>query len=156
MWSANFGVYCSNGGLINVENHDQRLYNNQIYKVESTEDTIHLDIPCLKLLLRNVEFDNDIYVVSSEGRSEYDRKLEEIIQYQTNEDASEFVNSFAKFDYAYARTSHKIQGQTLNNVYVMEGNIMKQKSTKLTDKFQSLYVAITRPIRIAHIYHKLS
>ena len=115
---------------------------------------IHQDIPCIELQLEDLEFDNRIYVVSTEGRSEYDKKLDEIFRYQTKEDAQEFKSSFAKFDYPYCRTSHKIQGQTLNNVYVVESNIMKQESTNLTDKFQSLYVAISRPKQIAHIYNK--
>ena len=47
-------------------------------------------------------------------------------------------------NYGYAITSHKAQGSTFNNVYVMEDNIVGSgMSNKETN--QSLYVAMTRP-----------
>jgi len=50
-----------------------------------------------------------------------------------------------KSDYGYAITSHKSQGSTYNNVYVMEDNILGVQDASIKTKNQSLYVAVTRP-----------
>ena len=50
-----------------------------------------------------------------------------------------------KSDYGYAITSHKSQGSTYNNVYVMEDNILSVQDASIKTKNQSLYVAVTRP-----------
>ena len=51
---------------------------------------------------------------------------------------------FPDINYGYAITSHKAQGSTYNNVYVMEDNII---SSRVSNKEvnESLYVAMTRP-----------
>ena len=54
-------------------------------------------------------------------------------------------------DYGYAITSHKAQGSTINNAYVMEDDIVdSQMSNKEVN--QSLNVAVTRPRNKAVIY----
>jgi hypothetical protein len=53
---------------------------------------------------------------------------------------------FADIEYGYAITSHKAQGSTYTNVYVMEDNIMGPSNGGSTKaKNQSLYVAVSRP-----------
>jgi nucleoside-triphosphatase THEP1 len=53
---------------------------------------------------------------------------------------------FANLEYGYAITSHKAQGSTYTNVYVMEDNIMGSSNGGTTKaKNQSLYVAVSRP-----------
>jgi len=66
----------------------------------------------------------------------------------------DFINSFAYFDYAYSTSIYKAQGQTLTNAYVMEGEIMGVKPLSLKQKFQALYVAMTRPKNNLYIYNK--
>jgi hypothetical protein len=57
-------------------------------------------------------------------------------------------------NYGYAITSHKAQGSTFNNVYVMEDNIVGSRmSNKETN--QSLYVAMTRPRNKLVMFSKL-
>ena len=53
---------------------------------------------------------------------------------------------YANLQYGYAITSHKAQGSTYTNVYVMEDNIMGQSNGgSIKSKNQSLYVAVSRP-----------
>jgi hypothetical protein len=55
-------------------------------------------------------------------------------------------NKFANIQYGYAITSHKSQGSTYKNVYVMEDNIMgPSNGGSVKSKNQSLYVAVSRP-----------
>lgn len=55
-------------------------------------------------------------------------------------------SQFANIEYGYAITSHKAQGSTYNNVYVMEDNIMGSSNAgNIKAKNQSLYVAVSRP-----------
>lgn len=62
-----------------------------------------------------------------------------------------FKDSFAEFNYLYAISVHKVQGSSIKNVYVFEGEIMGVKPTSLKEKFQSLYVAITRATHRTYI-----
>jgi len=65
-----------------------------------------------------------------------------------------FINSFAYFDYTMAINAYKSQGQTIDNVYVMEGEMMGIKPLNLKQKYQSLYVAVTRARKNVYIYNK--
>jgi hypothetical protein len=46
------------------------------------------------------------------------------------------------------------QGQTLNNVYVCEGEVMGVGPLTWKQKFQALYVAMTRAKEKLYIYNK--
>jgi superfamily I DNA/RNA helicase len=65
-----------------------------------------------------------------------------------------FTEQFAVFDYCYAVNLYKAQGQTLNNVYVCEGEVMSVKPLTWKQKFQALYVAMTRAKEKLFIYNK--
>ena len=60
---------------------------------------------------------------------------------------------YATFKYYYAVSVHKIQGSTVDNVYVFEDEIMSVKPTTYKEKFQSLYVAVTRASHRCYIYN---
>lgn len=47
-----------------------------------------------------------------------------------------------------------MQGATLSNVIVCEGAVMDVKPLSLKQKFQGLYVAMTRAKEQVHIYNK--
>jgi hypothetical protein len=56
------------------------------------------------------------------------------------------ASRYANLEYGYAITSHKAQGSTYTNVYVMEDNIMgPSNGGSVKAKNQSLYVAVSRP-----------
>jgi chemotaxis response regulator CheB len=57
-------------------------------------------------------------------------------------------------NYGYAITSHKSQGSTFNNTYVMEDNIINSKMSN-KEANQSLYVAVTRPRNKLVIFSQL-
>ena len=60
--------------------------------------------------------------------------------------AFKLKGAFANLEYGYAITSHKAQGSTYTNVYVMEDNILGQtNASDIKAKNQSLYVAVSRP-----------
>ena len=52
--------------------------------------------------------------------------------------------TYGNVDYGYAITSHKSQGSTYRNVYVMENDIMTTTGPSLQNKNQSMYVATSR------------
>ena len=63
------------------------------------------------------------------------------------------AEKFPYFYYGYAVTTHKAQGATYENVYVMEDNILNANgSNKL--KNQSLYVAVTRASKKLVLFSK--
>jgi hypothetical protein len=65
-----------------------------------------------------------------------------------------FVESFAYFDFGYSTSLYRAQGQTLTNVYVCEGETMNVKPLTWKQKFQALYVAMTRAKEKLYIYNK--
>lgn len=146
------------------------LYNGQILTVASHKHTIGPEeVPCVLVNFKN--FANTgghpIYVVSNtlEARLAYDKILSRLLQEakrpQDPRHAREawiryysFIDSFAYFDYAYSVNLYKAQGQTLNNVYVCEGEVMDVKPLTWKQKFQALYVAMTRAKEKLFIYNK--
>ena len=58
--------------------------------------------------------------------------------------AYELMGSIPKIEYGYAVTSHKAQGSTYRNAYVMEDNILNAYGATNKAKNQSLYVGISR------------
>lgn len=149
----NFGV--DRGG-------SEKIYNGEIFRVKNIyyEPFGPNDIPSIVLKLHDVEFRNNIYIVDpAKGLNAYYAKLNELKKNALKDKKQwgpyyAFKNQFAHFDYAYARTTHKCQGQTLNNVYIHEEEIMNHPRLTIKEKFQSLYVAVTRAKNVAHIFNK--
>jgi exodeoxyribonuclease-5 len=84
-------------------------------------------------------------VVSQEGKAEYDKLLANLFKTDPQM-AYKLKDKFANLEYGYAVTSHKAQGSTYTNVYVMEDNIMgPSNGGSIKAKNQSLYVAVSRP-----------
>jgi len=84
-------------------------------------------------------------VVSQEGKAEYDKLLADLFKTDPQM-AYKLKDKFANLEYGYAVTSHKAQGSTYTNVYVMEDNIMgPSNGGSIKAKNQSLYVAVSRP-----------
>ena len=48
----------------------------------------------------------------------------------------------------------RAQGATLNNAYILEGEVMNVKPLSWKQKFQALYVALTRPKKNLVIHNK--
>lgn len=116
------------------------------------------NIPCHILKLSSANITYPVYVVSEEGKEIYEEVLE---GYRSAAKGSknwkkynEFVKAYALFDYSYAVNTHKVQGSTIENVYVMEDEIMSVKPTSAKEKFQSMYVAVTRAKHRVYIYNK--
>lgn len=56
----------------------------------------------------------------------------------------EFLNTFADVSKTYVTSTHKAQGQSIDNVFVMANDIIATQRIPLKVKLQSLYVAVTR------------
>lgn len=155
-------VINSGGYNFGHKNSNQKIYNGEVFRVKSIyyEDFGPDNIPSIVLNLYNAEYDKPIYVVNpAKGFKMYYAKLNELKNYALKDKHQwgnyySFKNKFAHFDYAYSRTTHKCQGQTLNNVYIHEEEIMNHPRLTIKEKFQSLYVAITRARNIAHLLNK--
>ena len=169
-------VIC-NGGYstyVSIGGADMRripvLYNGQILKIRSFIPIQGPEgIPCILVYFGNASLtvDHPVIVVdhSIEGQLAYNSilatKLKEAKAMTDIRLAREawkryyaFIESFANFDYAYSVNLYKAQGQTLNNVYVCEGEIMDVKPLTWKQKFQALYVAMTRAKEKLYIYNK--
>lgn len=88
---------------------------------------------------------NPVPVISNSSKQAYRELLTEL----GNTDRQmmyKVLQTFANVEYGYAITSHKAQGSTYENVYVMEDNIMgPSNGGTIKAKNQSLYVAVSRP-----------
>ena len=138
------------------------INNGAVLQVEDTQDIIGpYDIPCLSVKFKNFNTDYNIVIVKSnkEATKIYNDLKTKHAEYAKKDPKQwahyyKFVDSFAYFDYAYSVGCYRAQGQTLNNVYVLENEIMEVKPLTLKQKFQALYVAMTRASKNLYIYNK--
>ena len=86
-----------------------------------------------------------IPVIAESSKAEYAATLKQL--WGTDRQLAYALQAkFANLEYGYALTSHKAQGSTYTNVYVMEDNIMGPSNAGSSKaKNQSLYVAVSRP-----------
>jgi len=63
-----------------------------------------------------------------------------------------FVDSFADITYGYCITTHKSQGSTYENCYVIMSNILTA-CPKYKDAIRSLYTSVTRPSHSLTLYY---
>lgn len=136
------------------------IYNGEILRVKGIDrGEGPYGIPCKYL---NFEKSLETQIPVVENTAEAQRKYMEVSAdlYQKGKEYNqwpqyrEFLDSFANFNYAYATTLHKAQGMTLNKVYVLEGEIMGMQRLGWKQKFQALYVAMTRAKQELIIYNK--
>ena len=84
-------------------------------------------------------------VVSAESKEDFNKEVARLFKTDPQL-AYKLKDRFANLEYGYAVTSHKAQGSTYTNVYVMEDNIMGPSNAgSVKAKNQSLYVAVSRP-----------
>lgn len=165
-----FCAYSSFEG-IRSRNKTSILYNGQLLIVDSYCNSIGPEgVPCVLMKFKNFSNTNGIpiYTVSDtdEGRLAYNKIKTKLFQEakrpQKNVSLTSdawaryysFIDSFAYFDYAYAVNAYKSQGQTIDNVYVCEGEMMGIQPLTWKQKFQALYVAMTRAKEKLYIYNK--
>jgi exodeoxyribonuclease-5 len=88
---------------------------------------------------------DNIPVIANSSKEAFKAAVSEL--YKTDRQMAYRLSAeFADIEYGYAITSHKAQGSTYTNVYVMEDNIMGPSNGGSTKaKNQSLYVAVSRP-----------
>jgi hypothetical protein len=155
-------VICNGGYSFGDDHYHHKIYNGEVFRIKSIHNQVNgpYNIPSIVLQFHNEEYSRPIFVVDPlKGNKKYFQILNELkANALKNKDQwvkyYAFKNKFAHFDYAYARTTHKCQGQTLNNVYIHEEEIMNNNKLTIQEKFQSLYVAITRAKNIAHVLNK--
>jgi exodeoxyribonuclease-5 len=89
--------------------------------------------------------ENIVPIVADSSKEQYKKDLQHL--WNTDKQlAFKLQAQFADIQYGYAITSHKAQGSTYKNVYVMEDNIMgSSNGGTVKAKNQSLYVAVSRP-----------
>ena len=100
----------------------------------------------INLTLKNEEGkDITVPIIAESSKEEYQRTLTQL--FKTDKQMGYALSSkFGNLEYGYAITSHKAQGSTYTNVYVMEDNIMgSSNGGSMKAKSQSLYVAVSRP-----------
>lgn len=143
----------SNGGF------GPAISNGSIFRVLGVKNVLGpLNIPCFMLKLNSEDITYPVYVIKDEGMQMYDEEVEAMKMEAKSSlnwnKYNNFVNQFASFDYSYAVNTHKVQGSTIENVYVIEDEIMSVKPTSAKEKFQSMYVAVTRAKHRVYIFNK--
>lgn len=146
------------------------LYNGQILRVKSYKPVIGPEeVPCVLMSFEN--YPNlqgyPIYVVQNDPDSQafYNKKKDrlEMLAKKATEGMPKreawrryyaFVESFAYFGFSSSLVLYRAQGQTVTNVYVCEGETMNVKPLTWKQKFQALYVAMTRAKEKVYIYNK--
>ena len=107
--------------------------------------TVNFDIDYVTLINKKGAVIENIPVIADSSKAEYNRILDQLFK-QDAQLAYTLIEKFANIEYGYAITSHKAQGSTYKNVYVMEDNIMgSTNGGTVKAKNQSLYVAVSRP-----------
>lgn len=164
-------VICDGGYNVSVVTDDGvRINHNAIYNGETFRVNGHIpiqkgprDIPSIAMDLEpfvRMPEGTEIYALDYErGRHLYYNELNKLLATAKADNRQwsryyDFLSLWAKFDYAYALTSHKSQGRTFEDVIVFENDIISLKRTSLKNKLQSLYVSCTRAKRRVYIYNK--
>jgi exodeoxyribonuclease-5 len=118
------------------------------YSASKGERTLNITVDSTELELINEEgkvLDNPVIVVSNKGKADFANTLAKLFKTDPQM-AYALKDKFGNLEYGYAVTSHKAQGSTYTNVYVMEDNIMgPSNGGTVKSKNQSLYVAVSRP-----------
>jgi len=140
------------------------IHNGKILRVHGSKAiTGPYKIPCISLKFKDFNLIDDKLIPIVQNTdiaiTRYESIKEELASKAKNDPRQwpiyyKFLNSFAYFDYGYAQNLYRAQGQTIDNVYVMEGEIMNIKALTLKQKFQALYVAVTRAKKNVYIYNK--
>ena len=55
-----------------------------------------------------------------------------------------FIEGYLNVSYSFCSTAHRIQGQTINNIFVMEQEIKSVAPISMVEKMQSIYVGQSR------------
>lgn len=110
-------------------------------------------IPCIRLrVTSHSDFIGDIYVVETKEGGKFNRALNEVAAVASA--ASGYTRStawktfwklkgeFTPVRHSYCSTVHKIQGSTLKEVFVDQGDILANPDTETA--LRCLYVACTR------------
>jgi ATP-dependent exoDNAse (exonuclease V) alpha subunit len=140
------------------------IFNGELLVVKDIKEGVgYADIPVFLLEFEKTSSNSDLRIPVVQNNyialSKYN-KVKNNLRSNALKDTTQwnkyyyFINKFAYFDYASAVNTYKAQGQTLRNVYVMEGEIMDVKPLTLKQKFQALYVAMTRATNSLNIYNK--
>lgn len=153
-------IVISKGGF--AANKMPVIHNGKLLKVKDFREVIGpYDIPCLSMEFHDLHTTANIVTVK-EDKSSLERyysmknRLAEKARFDPKQwiHYYNFMDSFAYFDYAYSVNTYKAQGQTLKNVYVIENEIMGVKPLTLKQKYQALYVAMTRASKNLYIYNR--
>lgn len=153
-------ILISRGGF--TVNKSPVIHNGALLRVEDMVELLGpYDIPCLSIKFKNFNSNHNIVAVKDDKETaiQYNKIKIKLLEYAKRDpkqwtDYYKFIDSFAYFDYASSVNAYKAQGQTLKNVYVLESEIMSVKPLSLKQKFQALYVAMTRASQNLYIYNK--
>lgn len=163
-------IIIANSNVYPTGIHTMRLppivHNGQILRVDSyIIDDGPYGIRCAYLKLKNVfnPLDRPIRVVSTEnGDAELNKYYKKIAELKIKAIADktqwqsyfDFIGQFLQYDYGYAVNLYRAQGSTIENAYVLDGEVMDVKPLTWKQKFQALYVAMTRPSKNLVFYNK--
>lgn len=108
----------------------------------------------VKSVVTDIETVVNILHPSEEAK--YEHKLDQLVV-NAKQDRSlwsqyyGFKENFLGWSRMYAMTTHKSQGQSINNVFVMANDILGVERIDPVQKMQSLYVAATRARKELHV-----
>jgi len=144
--------------IISDGGYGKYIKNGDIFKVigiKRFEDEYGVECAALSL---SPPVHDLVKTVTNEGMQRYD-EIESYLKKRAQstkywKEYKNFLSKYAQFKYSYAVSVHKAQGASINNVYVFEGEIMGVRPITIKEKFQSLYVAVTRAKHRVYVYNK--
>jgi len=159
-------IIVNNNVIKRGDPRDIILYNGQILKVKGTKvDFGPDDIPCVYMEFygRPAGVTERIFTVATHDGGEamklYNKRLAQLRTAALKDptkwrDYYNFINQFMQYDYAYSVNLYRSQGSTIKNAYVLDGEVLGVKPLSWKQKFQALYVAITRASQYLTFYNE--
>lgn len=138
------------------------LVNNDEFVVEgyTTEMEVIADLPFFYYLC-DISYTNkkggcQIRIIHPQSKGNYQRIIDHYLglkknlppksgaAYEAAKEYKSFLSYFAQVDYSYSMTTHKSQGSTLQNVFILMNDLMSVQPWNYDTKRRWMYTAVTR------------
>jgi hypothetical protein len=134
-------------------NGEDVLKNNEfvaVTKVRKGIDNNNLNVYFLDIInQKEEEFFNLAVIDKSQGYQSYMIKKNMMLRKAKERKISwkqyyEFIEGYLNVSYSFCSTAHKLQGQTVSNIFVYENEIKSVHPISTLEKMQAIYVSMSR------------
>lgn len=134
-----------------VEVITNKVYNGKVVVVRKVKSVV-MELNGIHFDAYNLYYDDKskpVPVLAESSKEKFEEVRKELVAraYKREiawDQVEAFENHFARFDYAYAVNTHKVQGNTIRHVYILEDDILDVRPTTTKEKLQAIYVGVSR------------